>query len=98
MDWKAIIRKASNGFVVQTPREQFEGDLVKEISDEEVFEEKEGCLVKHTLEMLYSILEHFGEFGSKHDEHRIRIYCSNCDREDMHYDSLPYEVSIDGNK
>ena len=64
-EWKMEIRKVGNGFICKYVPDG------GEIEIEEVFEEKQDK--EHIIEMLWLVVDHFGELGSKHDEKRICI-------------------------
>jgi hypothetical protein len=68
--WQAIITKVNNGFTVE-----FKGGDKK---DTACYQEKDIAMneqdnKEHIVEMLYDILEYFGEEGTKHDEKRLRV-------------------------
>lgn len=60
---KLTIEKVDNGFIVC-------GDELHEVYSDKYDEDLE---LKTLQSMLYSILEHFGYYGSKHDHERLFI-------------------------
>lgn len=66
--WQAIITSESNGFHVNFKGGDTNTSNVYQDKSDGVEENKE-----HIVEMLYDILEYFGELGSKHDKKRLRI-------------------------
>lgn len=60
---KITIESVVNGWVLETE----EG---KEVFQEDESKEKDLVALQH---LLYSVLEALGEYGSKHDQERLRI-------------------------
>jgi poly(A) polymerase Pap1 len=73
--WEAKIRKVDNGFVFSYEEEStLNGETTLMLKREILFEENVDEDNKdHVVNLLYQVLEHFGEEGSKHDKERIRI-------------------------
>ena len=73
MTWKLELSKVSNGYVVKYDDTDDDDGSTK--TTEVVYEldkgVKEDCV--KIQEMLYFLLDYFGDGGSKHDEYRIRI-------------------------
>lgn len=63
--WQLIITRGYNGFITE--------EHTEETINIKVFQEKETDDKEYLVEMLYSILETFGEQGSKYDKKRIEI-------------------------
>ncbi len=81
---KLEVERADNGYVIRYVDQDGEGESFTRII---VFEEtvKAGhpkCERGHAVEMLYEILDIFGNVGSKHDEHRVEITCK-CQKENQ---------------
>ena len=71
MKWQAIITKENNGYSLTLKGGDCEGtttDVFQEKSDSSGGENKE-----HLVEMLYEVLDHFAEYGSKHDKKRLKV-------------------------
>ena len=76
-DWSLEITKAKNGYIC-THWEYIEDEHVKQqVVFEDTEQWKENCEVEgelHSLKgMLHYIVEYFGQIGSKHDKHRIKV-------------------------
>lgn len=77
MKWQATITKENNGYSLTLKG----GNAEEPVTD--VFQERVGIISdgenkEHLVEMLYEVLDHFGECGSKHDKKRIRVeWCGN---------------------
>jgi hypothetical protein len=85
MDYRIEIQKVDNGYII-TDHTNMEACIgadgkVEGIADPRVmvFEEKDNCERENMVHLLYAVLEIFGESGSKHDEHKVRIRCL-CDK------------------
>ncbi len=73
------IERVSNGYVLRYEDQDGEEETFARAI---VFQEKQevaaadvGCECEHTIEMLYEILELFGDTGTKHNKHRVEITC-----------------------
>lgn len=73
--WQVVITKVHNGFVV----DYMGGDYPRTETYQDRTADNDTCQDKtHIVEMLYQILESFGDIGSKHDEKRIWVtYAKN---------------------
>ena len=73
MAWKCEIRKAENGFIVETHDENDDGRKVK---NETAFQEKGDSKTDEQRcmkEMFLFVKEYFAEFYSKHEETNLEI-------------------------
>ena len=70
---KVVIEKVSNGYILRDYTDDTEPESA-------VFEESNQCAVAHIQYLLYSLLDVFGESGSKHDQHRLNIKCK-CEKD-----------------
>lgn len=64
--WSVKIEKVTNGYKVS-----FSGENYSQVYEEK--DEQDGTNRDHIIEMLYDILEHFAELGSKYDKRRVYI-------------------------
>lgn len=71
---KVEIESVSNGFILKSGMTAVEEQYV--YSDN-------GHDKKYIVEMLYQVLEAFGEVGSKHDPERVRIIRVNQDGKEI---------------
>jgi len=69
-DWKLEITKVENGYLLEYPDEDSEGNYIRKRM---VLEEDEKDELKSNENLLWQVMEHFGFYGSKHDKERIRI-------------------------
>ena len=70
MDYKLIINKVENGYILSYEDElNDETKIVRKI----VIQEDESDELKAHEEMLWQVIEYFGFYGSKHDKERIRV-------------------------
>lgn len=74
--WELTITKGDNGFVVKRLGHGF--SVFEDAPDS--FDTKD-CDKGGIISLLYDVLEHFGELGSKHDAHRVRVTCHHEDNE-----------------
>lgn len=72
---RVIIDTAYNGLIVTVPADEpGTSDMVEVYSEVTSITE---CPKEHIIYALYSVLEAIGEYGSKHDPHRIQISCES---------------------
>ena len=74
-EWKAEIKKVDNGYIVKYC-EMSEDEKPRITFRERLYEEKDESneLDKnHVVELLYDLIEYFGEDGDKYDAKRICI-------------------------
>lgn len=63
-DWSMTISKAENGYIVLSNDDE---------KTARIFQEDDEDSLKAIEQVLWDVIEYFGEYGSKHDKERIRI-------------------------
>ena len=79
------INTVSNGLILEIGSDQTQSKTIVVFEKKEEYGTGEECAKAYLVHILYEILEQLGEYGSKHDEHRVRIQC-HCHEEFDAYD------------
>jgi hypothetical protein len=76
MNWEIEIEKVQNGYVCKWWEEADDDELVK---GQRVFEEQDSARgdLDAFVSLCWFLAEHFGVYGSKHDEFRLRCEVVN---------------------
>ena len=69
-EWSLKITKASNGYILQPMGDDHEDEGMSVYEEENI--NKYGEL-EAMFRALYSVIEYFGVYGSKHDARRLRV-------------------------
>lgn len=67
-NWIAVVQKVDNGYTVKFRDEEIATKKVYEVKDNSDETNRD-----HFLNMIYDLIEYFGEIGSKYDKRRIKI-------------------------
>ncbi len=74
LDWFMNIKRVGGGYVIEY--NDVDNNMREVVSTEVIGLEDDNKCNEAFKRLLYMVMDHFGELGSKHDEHRLLIKCS----------------------
>jgi len=73
MDWKLIITKVDNGYILNMPSEEEGVSITQVVEELDEYEDEPHYELLMMQEVLLKVQDMFGVYNSKHNSHRLNI-------------------------